>query len=218
MRSARIGNSTQSPRQTRSDLIDPFSSVRSVEPGERAATLDGGGRLTGSSRIQLRPNHHGPDSLSGYDHGHGVDIQTHAADHDADDDERSNDTAIGGNPTAEASVAQRRNGPQNDREGRSNGVDARESLIDLKNAVDDDPPLLSGGRDVEDHVAHNAGDDESADRGGDESGYAGEAIGNDRREGDAVERSNATSEAAPPEEQHHEAHHCQRVRGGGSDR
>ena len=110
------------------------------------------------------------------------------ADHDADDDDRSNDTAIGGNPTAEASVAQHRNGPQNDRDGRSNGVDARESLIDLKNAVDD-RPLLSGGRDVEDHVPHNAGDDEFADRGGDEYGYAGEAIGNDRREGDAVGRS-----------------------------
>ncbi len=45
-------------------------------------------------------------------------------------------------------------------------------------------------------MAHNIGDDESADRCGDEHGYTGEAVGDDGSEGDPIGSGNTPYEAA----------------------
>ena len=173
------------------DEMDSESAQRGVTLGQGR-----GGRRASPLRVQLCSNDDEPNSLPEYDNSHAVDIEPQMPGDNAEYDERSNNTAVGCNPAAEASVAQCGNGPEQDSEGSSHRVNARESLIDLKDSIDDDLPLLGVRGSIADHMAHNVGDDESADGRGDKQGYACEPVGDDSSEDDPIGSGNPPREAA----------------------
>src|SRR5579864_3183868 len=133
----------------------------------------------GRASAQLRSNHDEPDRMAEHHSSHAVDIEAQVADGDAKNDEWGNDAAVNGNTATESSVAQRGDGPKNNCHRGSDGIDAREALIDLKNAGDHDLPLACGGRNVAHHMLHDIRNDEPAYRRGDHDGDTGETVGND---------------------------------------
>jgi hypothetical protein len=115
-----------------------------------------------------------------------MDIYPQVADADANNDEWGNHASVDGGTAAESSIPQRGDGPKNNCHRGSHGVNAREGLINLKYAVDDNSPLRGCGGNIVDHVPHNGWDDESADRRGNEHGDARESEGDGCSEGDPV--------------------------------
>ncbi len=147
-----------------------------------------------------------------------MDIESQVTDADAKDDEWGYDAAVDGGTLAETSVAERGDRPENNCHRRGHRINARERLIDLKNSVDHNLPLVGGGRNIADHVLQNTRNDESADRRGDDDGDARETVGDDRSEGDPVGGGRAPREAASTQEQQQYADHGKGVRGGGDHR
>ncbi|PYX30491.1 MAG: hypothetical protein DMG80_12195 [Acidobacteria bacterium] len=97
-------------------------------------------------------------------------------------------------------------------------INAREGLIDLKNALDHNLPLMLGGRNIEHHVLHYSRNDESADRRGDDDRDAREAVGHDGSEGEPIGGGHASGEATSTQEHYWDADHCDGVRDTGDDR
>src|SRR5271169_820930 len=124
-----------------------------------------------------------------------MDVEPQVTDSDAKNDDWGNDAAVDGDTTGESSVPQRGNGPKNDCGRAGHGINAREGLIDLKDAVDHNLPLVRSVSNIADHVLHKIRDGESADRGGDHDGNACEAVGDDASEGDPVGGGDASCEA-----------------------
>jgi hypothetical protein len=156
--------------------------------------------------------------LAEHNNCHAMDIDPQVTDADAKNGEWGNDAAVDGDTMAESSVPQRGDGPKNNCDRGGHGINARESLIDLKDAVDHNLPLVRSVSNIADHVLHEIRDGESADRRGDHDGNASEAVGDDGGEGDPVGGGNAPCQAASGQEQQEDAHHSERVRGTGDDR
>src|ERR1017187_5245776 len=87
-------------------------------------------------RAQLGSNEDEPDDLAEHNNCHAVDVEPQVTDADAKNDEWGNDAAVDGDSAAESSVPQRGDAPKNDCDRGGHGINARESLIDLKDAVD----------------------------------------------------------------------------------
>lgn len=162
---------------------------------------------------QLRSDEDEPDRLTQPNDSHAMDVKPQVRHANSKNDQRRNDATVDGDSTTESSIPQGGGGPENNRERGSHGINPTEGLIDLKNAVDHDLPLVRGGRNIAGHVPHNTWDDESADRRSHEHGDAGEAEGDDCSEGNPVGRGDGSRQAASAQEQQEDAHHSNRVRG-----
>lgn len=156
-----------------------------------------------------------PDGLGEDDDCHAVNVESEMSGADAEDEKWRDDAAVDGNAAAESAVTQGGGGPEDDRDRCGYAEDARECLVDLKDCVDNDVPLRGRGRDVFHHVAHDVGDDESADGGCDQDCDCSEDVDDESRKGDAVRRGETAGEAEGSEDENEEADHRECVGDGG---
>src|SRR5437763_6521723 len=102
--------------------------------------------VTRRPRAQLISHHDEPDRLREQNKRHAMNVEPQVAHADRNHDERRNEPAIGGDTSAESSVAQGGGGPENNCERSSDRINSTEGLIDLKNTVNHDLPLTRIGR------------------------------------------------------------------------